>query len=113
MIGQLEGVVNQDDTFAIAFYCEGYTEAQSSEDDAEHSQMAVRIMSDFAVLLGVAQTNEPLSDGAEVSLGLMGQDQDINSQRGVRSRADGHFNIFNLQSALRTPHTLMITKSVR
>ena len=94
---ELEGVVNGDDKFAIAFYCDtiglgvGVT-------PFDQGAIAERIQSEFTIYFATYQGNTLFNDGTEY-WGLLPEDSyrdDTGASRGVRSRTGGGFRFYTV-----------------
>jgi len=106
---ELEGGVNADDKFAIAFYCE-----QQGELDLPWPAIAERIHNEFAVFLGVYQGDDPYEDGTPTWGDLPESDYDNSSQsRGAGSPVNGSFSVFGLNGTLRSNHQFSIYTHLR
>jgi hypothetical protein len=102
---ELEGEVNWDDIFGIVFYCDGV----SPPNEIDGTILSQNIQTNFQVFFGVDQRGNPYNDGTN-TWGSLPDDlvDDSNRVRGVGSRQDGAWSIFDLDRSLDSGHRLSI-----
>jgi hypothetical protein len=103
---ELEGTVNQDDHFGIAFYCLG---------DPLEEELALEIQSAFTVFLNVEHRVYQGVDEGQMTWDSLPEALIDNEGRlrGAGSRPDRRFSIFKLGYPLVTGHTLGIATFLR
>ena len=113
---ELEGMVNDDDHLAIAFYCTLTSDSMSTTASRiGDAPMVNRVMSELTVILGVNQSANNLNqDGDEIWLDLQESERDqTGSRRGVYSSAEGLFSTFRLSRRLTQSHQVLISLILR
>lgn len=107
---ELEGRVNNDDNFSLAFYCEENTPLSGFNSN----QLAHRIQSEFQVFLAISQSSSIVQDGAMNIDGVPIFNRDNSSnQRGSGTQVNGQFYPFRLNQELRQSHQFGILTQVR
>ena len=108
---ELEGGVNYDDTFALAFYCDAAQTPNLSVDDT----LVQSFQDQFQVYFGVDhRNNDPYPDGVARWHNLPANDRDDSGNvRGVGTLADGQWNEYNLHVTLRSADRMSVMTYIR
>ena len=103
---ELEGGVNWDDKFGIAFYCESQSE--------EEALVAEQIHDQFVVYFATYQGGNSKTDGV-LYWGQLPEDSRDNwgNSKGVASPIETEFRTFNLENDLASPDQLSISTGLR
>ena len=102
---ELEGGVNFDDMFALAFYCDPAQTANIIVDN----NLVQRIQDQFQVYFGTDQRSQPYSDGVSDWHELPANDRDNNGNvRGIGTLANGLWNEFDLNRTLNNNDRLSV-----
>jgi hypothetical protein len=94
---ELEGGINGDDKFAVAFYCDTVSESEQIAPEIDRALLAEHIQNEFSVFVTTYQGGDLYIDGANTWGDLPAQDLDDDGRsRGAGSTANGGFSLFDL-----------------